>query len=67
MFTHLPQTDHVFILRFWLEVASAWPDEPRWRARISYINTGEIFHVDGLEAACGVVRSRLPDLNAGGS
>jgi hypothetical protein len=61
MFAHFPQTDHVFILRFWLEVASAWPDGARWRARISYINTGENFHADGLEAACGVVRSLLPD------
>jgi len=61
MLAHLPQTDHVFILRFWLERTSALPDEARWRARISYVNTGENFHADGIEAACGVVRSLLPD------
>ena len=52
--------DPVFVLRFmWEETASERLDPTKWRVCVSDINADEEFYAEGLEAACGVVRSLL--------
>jgi hypothetical protein len=58
------ETDQVFIMRLWKEPQLARSaDFVQWRAQISHLNTGNKFHVDGVERALAAVRSILLGLN----
>ncbi|HLH88325.1 MAG TPA: hypothetical protein VKX28_07690 [Xanthobacteraceae bacterium] len=50
--------DEVFILRFWLEEANA-DDQLQWRAQIRSVNTQQRQIADDIEAAFGLIATRL--------
>jgi hypothetical protein len=52
--------DQVIVLRFWAEDESAELHSSRhWRARITYVNTGQQFYVPSLDEAFAVVSSLI--------
>ena len=59
MTTRASKLDPVFVLRFLWREPSEQSDPTKWRVRIREINTDRELYADGLEAACGVVRSLL--------
>jgi hypothetical protein len=52
--------DQVVVIRLWREREVAESSGPqRWRARITYVNSGQQFHASGVDDAFAVVRYLL--------
>jgi len=52
--------DQVLVIRFWWEREVAELSGPRrWRARITYVNSGQQFYASGVDDAFAVVRYLL--------
>jgi hypothetical protein len=54
-----PSGDHVFVVRLWLERVPDARTTALWRGRVTYVNTQEEKHVDGIEEALEMVRAVL--------
>ncbi len=55
--------DQVLVIRFWREHELAESSSPRrWRARITYVNSGQHFYASGIDDAFAVARSLLPNI-----
>lgn len=54
-----PGTDHVFVLRFWIE-REAGPDGAAvWRAKVSDLSTGTERHANDVDGALAHVREAM--------
>lgn len=53
------EIDRVFILRFWRERGMEAKSPEPWRARIIDVNTGNNFHVSGIDEAFKFIRNQL--------
>lgn len=52
--------DQVLVIRFWQErEAKDLQLLARWRARITYVNSGQLFYAAGIDDAFALVRSLL--------
>jgi len=51
--------DQVLVIRFWQERETKEMFPSDWRARITYVNSGQQFYASGIEEALAVVRSLL--------
>jgi hypothetical protein len=52
--------DQVLVIRFWQEREIKELQSPtRWRARITYVNSGQLFYASGINDTFAVVRSLL--------
>jgi hypothetical protein len=52
--------DQVLVIRFWQErEVKGLQSLAGWRARISYVNSGQVFYAPGIDDAFAVVRSLL--------
>jgi hypothetical protein len=51
--------DQVLVIRFWQEQEAQEMQPPSWRARITYVNSGQQFYASSIEEAFAVVRSLL--------
>jgi hypothetical protein len=52
--------DQVLVIRFWHEWdGRELPSLAHWRARITYVNSGQLFYTSGVDDAFATVRSLL--------
>jgi hypothetical protein len=52
--------DQVLVIRFWREdEAPELQPSRHWRARITYVNSGQQFHAPSIDDAFAIVRSLL--------
>jgi hypothetical protein len=52
--------DQVLVIRFWQErEVKELRSLARWRARITYVNSGQLFYASGIDDAFAVVKSLL--------
>lgn len=52
--------DQVLVIRFWQErEVKASESLAGWRARITYVNNGQLFYASGIDDAFAVARSLL--------
>jgi hypothetical protein len=52
--------DQVLVIRFWQErEVKELQSLAGWRARITYVNSGQLFYASGMDDAFAVVRSVL--------
>lgn len=52
--------DQVLVIRFWQErEVKEQQSLARWRARITYVNSGQLFYASGIDDVFAVVRSLL--------
>ena len=54
-----PDSDRVFVLRFWIERNAAENACSIWRAKVSDLSSGEEKHANGVDAALDIVRSAM--------
>ena len=59
METTSASVDQVFVLRFWREPHDGDQVDAGWRVRISYVNSRQRLHAQGLDRAFEIVRQAL--------